>query len=182
MKNYNRELKYIFNSPWFIPFEMLHVKLLKHFRLPEKYPLMTVELFQNKVAGIINKAYKSESPELYQIDSIYKILNYCCAIDINQIYYYLTDQSVLLVTSYYNCFFIVEMAAVKGKCNDSVDILMYLSQNFKIKPFVAFCNTTDSWPLITALARQGRIKIIKDYYDQKKEAHCVKFRFVRHRR
>lgn len=183
IKTYDRSFLYVYNTPWYYSFEKLHIRLLKRFRPQEKYPLIT-EKEIDKIKQIVNSAYPDGSSQINDLDTEPKLLGFCMALDVNQVYYLMTDNWYLIITSHNNCYEIVEFDAIDGKCNDIFFVFDYILNNFKHKPIIADCRDTTSFPLLASLERHGRIKIENDHVRQKKSdlMHYVKFRVIRHKR
>lgn len=183
LKKIQKKALYIYNSPWFSRLELRYAKRLKKTRQQDKYPLIN----DNDINSIKKFLIATNSDFISlvdRVDSKEMLMPYCLVINLYQIYFLIKEQWFLVIASHYNCYDIVMLDAAGGKCGDIFLIFDFILENFKHKPFIASCRESTSYPLLLALEKHGRIKIINDYARVKTDEmmHYVKFRIIRHKR
>ncbi|MBQ7688550.1 MAG: hypothetical protein IJT27_04990 [Clostridia bacterium] len=162
--------------------ELIHCFFLRLFRSTNKHPIITQADFE-KIKEIFLTAYEDGPAQLSNLNTQRRLLTFCFAARIEQVYFKRTDNWFIVVTSLHNCYNIVEFAAVNGKCDDIFGVIAYLMENFKHKPFIADCRETTSYPLILSYARAGRVKILGDVIRVREgeNMHLLKFKILKHK-
>lgn len=180
MKKKVRQKSFLYNTPFFVFFEKLYVFFLKNVRSKEKYPLISADDL-SRILTIARNVY----PENLQYEVVYndekELLQGTSCLDPIQLYRLVTDSFYLVIGAHYNCYAIVDFAAVNGKCNEIFEVYDFILRNFKGKPFAAKCREKTSYPLIRAFERAGRIKIVDSYTrtEYGEVFHVVKFKAKR---
>ena len=180
MKKTARQKTFLYNMPGYIYFERLYVFFLKIFRSKEKYPLITDDDL-SKMQAIAKKSYPDYLQDAADFDSEEKLLRYCSCLDLIQIYHVVSDSYYVIMGAHWNCFSIVDFAAINGTCSESTAVYDFIVRNFKRKPVAAKCREKTSYPLLKALERSGRIKIVDTYTRTEfgEICHVVKFKVKR---
>ena len=156
---------------------------MKHFRSTKKHPLITEEDI-SQIKKIEIQTYPDEVERIEEMDSVGKMLFFCHALTLEQVYCVVTEQWFIVVVSHCNCYDILEFNSASGTCGNIFFVIDYILKNFKHKPFIADCRESTSYQLVSLYEKHGRIQILNDHVRVLKgeNKHHLKFKILKKHR